>query len=114
MSLNLGPGHVAVAAGVAVLGVFLLTRSSGEKAPGFGPPAKQPAAQDDIWQATNPCSGTPQFAPNHPGYVYTPHRYPRACGGELTALIHMGFSPMRIPNRPDIQWMIAPPSEAMY
>ena len=49
------------------------------------------------------------------GYTYTPHRYPRQVGGEITAVIHRGFSAMRVPaDTPDAQWIVAPPSEVMY
>jgi len=49
------------------------------------------------------------------GYTYTQHRYPRQAGGEITAVIHRGFSPMRVPrDTPDAQWIVAPPSEAMF
>jgi hypothetical protein len=51
---------------------------------------------------------------HHAGYVYTPHRFPRTTGGEVTAAIHRGFSPMRVPRSEDVQWLIAPPSEVSF
>ena len=45
------------------------------------------------------------------GYVYTPHRYPRSVGGEISNAIHYGWSSMKIPNVKNAQWIIAPPSE---
>lgn len=51
---------------------------------------------------------------HHHGYVYTPHRFPRTVGGEITSAIHHGFSSMRVPNVQDVQWIIAPPSEAAW
>lgn len=51
---------------------------------------------------------------HHAGYTYTPHRYPRTVGGELTNLIHHGFSSMRVPNVDDAQWIISPPSEVQW
>lgn len=53
-------------------------------------------------------------ADHHGGYVYTPHRYPRCVGGEITSTIHHGFSSMRIPHVTDAQWIISPPSEVMW
>lgn len=54
-------------------------------------------------------------ADHHAGYTYTRHRYPRTTGGEITAVIHRGFAPMRVPrNTPDAQWIVNPPSEVMY
>jgi len=52
---------------------------------------------------------------HHAGYTYTVHRYPRVTGGEITAVIHRGFAPMRIPaNTPDAGWIASPPSEVMF
>ena len=52
---------------------------------------------------------------HHAGYVYTPHRFPRSVGPDVTNAIHRGFSSMRIPgNAADAQWIIAPPSEVMW
>jgi hypothetical protein len=53
-------------------------------------------------------------AEHHTGYVYTPHRYPRMVGGNVTATIHRGFSTMRIPHEDDVQWIISPPSEVQW
>jgi hypothetical protein len=48
------------------------------------------------------------------GYIYTPHRYPRQVGGEITAIIHRGFSAAGVPSdTPDAQWIVAPPSEVI-
>lgn len=48
------------------------------------------------------------------GYTYTQHRYPYQTGGEITAVIHRGFSAMRVPvDTPDAQWIVAPPSEVI-
>ena len=82
---------------------------------GFNQPPKQVPPDDDIARLTD--SAAPHCHPeqHHAGYVYSPHRYPRATGGEITALIHRGYSTMRVPGAtPDVQWIIAPPSEAMY
>ena len=51
---------------------------------------------------------------HHHGYTYTPHRYPRTVGGEVSSAIHHGFSSMRVPNVQDVQWLISPPSEAAW
>lgn len=46
------------------------------------------------------------------GYVFTPHRYPPACGNDITVLIHRGMSVMQLPSDRDAVWMAAPPGEA--
>lgn len=81
---------------------------------GFNQPPRQPRPDDDIARLTD--SAAPHCHPqqHHAGYVYTPHRFPRTTGGEVTALIHKGYSTMRVPNVNDVQWIIAPPSEAMW
>lgn len=51
---------------------------------------------------------------HHAGYTYTPHRYPRSTGGEITSLIHHGYSSMRVPRSEDVQWLVSPPSEVAW
>lgn len=86
----------------------------------FTQPQAQAAPDDDLASFRNHnLDGHPgrvcERADHHAGYTYTRHRYPRVCGGEITALIHRGYSPMRIPrDTPDVQWIIAPPSEVMF
>ena len=46
------------------------------------------------------------------GYVFTPHRYPHACGGEISAVINHGQATLRIPHEKDMIWLVRPPSEA--
>lgn len=45
------------------------------------------------------------------GIIYTPHRYPRMVGGEISAIIHDGHATMRIPHQADMTWITRPPSE---
>ena len=51
---------------------------------------------------------------HHAGYTYTPHRYPRTVGADVSAAIHHGFSVMRVPNVEDVQWIISSPSEVAW
>jgi uncharacterized membrane protein YagU involved in acid resistance len=84
---------------------------------GFNQPPRQPQPDDDLARMTDPHPDHPLFCQpedHHAGYTYTPHRYPRVTGGEITALIHRGFSPMRVPRSADVQWLIAPPSEVSF
>ena len=84
---------------------------------GFNAPPKQPVPDDDLHALLNPHPDYPVVAgraDHHAGYVYTPHRYPLTCGGEISNAIHRGFSSMRVPNVADVQWLIAPPSEVMF
>lgn len=46
------------------------------------------------------------------GYVYLPHRYPRVCGNEITAVINYGHATLRLPHVKDMTWLTSPPSEA--
>ena len=107
------PGQwVAIVAG-ALLGLWLFGRMASPTG-GFNQPQNQPLPDDDLTRLTD--SAVPHCHPQqfHAGYVYTPHRYPRVAGGEITAVIHQGFSTMRVPNQNDVQWLIAPPSEVMF
>jgi len=108
-------GAAAVLAAAAAWTAWRMSGNSDMAAP-----PRQVAAEDDLASFTShTADGRPgvicERADHHAGYVYTVHRYPRACGGEITAVIHRGFSPMRIPaGTPDAQWIAAPPSEAMF
>jgi len=46
------------------------------------------------------------------GLVYTPHRYPAACGNDISVLIHRGYGTMALPRSDEFSWMSMPPSEA--
>ena len=112
------PGHWAALAVALVLAAFLTTRvAGGGRTGGFRQPEAQPVPDDDLarlaWQHPDHAWYCEPDAHHH-GYVYTPHRYPRVAGGEITALIHRGYSTMRIPRMDDVQWLIAPPSEAAF
>ena len=112
-----------VMAGTAIVvlgGAAWATMSSGQGAGDLAKPKAQPAPADDIARFTTYSKdGHPghlcEPSQHHAGYVYTRHRYPRAVGGEISAVIHHGFSTMRVPSgTPDEQWIVAPPSEAMF
>lgn len=45
------------------------------------------------------------------GVVNTPHRYPRVVGGEISNLIHNGFSTLTLPHEKDMTWLSSPPGE---
>jgi len=114
------PGHyaaLAVAAGLIAWLVWGQSRST-QPTGGLNAPPRQPPADNDLYRMGRPPDpSAPSVVPlaqHHDGYVYTPHRFPRVTGGEITAVIHRGFSAMRVPCAADVQWMIAPPSEVMW
>lgn len=45
---------------------------------------------------------------------YTPHRYPSVSGGNITALIHHGLSPLRKRAPSDAKWIECPPANVMW
>jgi hypothetical protein len=116
--MNLKPGHwIALAAAAAVIAVITWQMRQANATGDFPQPARQPQPDDDLARMTSPHPDHPVFCQpedHHAGYVYTPHRYPRVAGGEISALIHRGFSSMRVPNMQDVQWLIAPPSEVSF
>jgi hypothetical protein len=96
-------GLIVVAAAFAWGGV----RAS----PGGG--IRQPArASEDVNFWYSPLQ-PPVVGPNQliGGYAYHPHRYPKLCGGEITTLLHRGFSTASIPAEDDMEWLTKPPSE---
>jgi hypothetical protein len=108
--------HWLVLAGAVVLAGCLVW-SMQHPTGGFNQPPKQARPDDDLAGLTDPHPDHPLFCQpedHHAGYVYTPHRFPRTTGGEITAIIHHGFSPMRVPRSEDVQWLIAPPSEVSF
>ena len=107
------PGQWAAIIGGALLGLWLFGRMAMPTG-GFNQPDKQPSPDDDLTRLTDANVAHCHPEQFHAGYVYTPHRYPRTAGGEITALIHHGYSTMRIPSSSDTQWLIAPPSEVMF
>jgi hypothetical protein len=103
--------------GGAVALIAALVWSMQHPTGGFNQPPKQPQPDDDLSGLVDPHPDHPLFLQpqdHHAGYVYTPHRFPRTTGGEITAAIHRGFSPMRVPRSEDVQWLIAPPSEVSF
>jgi hypothetical protein len=114
--MNLTRGHVLALGAAAAAGVALWY-AMGHPTGYFTQPSYQPQPDDDLARLLNPHPDHPIFCQpedHHAGYVYTAHRYPRSTGGEITAVIHRGFSAMRVPNIQDVQWLIAPPSEVAF
>jgi hypothetical protein len=48
------------------------------------------------------------------GVVFSPHRYPRDCGMNVSAAIHHGWTGIRVPESADSRWITSPPSEAIF
>ena len=109
--------HWVTLAVLAVAAYLLYTQV--ESTPdGFGKPQKQAAGDADVDPWTNGPDGYHHMCrphQHHRGYIYTPHRYPRTTGGEITVAIHKGFSSMRVPAAtPDADWIVSPPSEVQW
>ena len=111
---------MAIVAAAVVAGAAHATFSAGDGAGDLAKPKNQPAPLDDVTRFTTYSKdGHPghlcEPSQHHAGYVYTRHRYPRVVGGEISAVIHRGYSTRRVPSgTPDEQWIISPPSEAMF
>lgn len=98
---------------VALGAVGLYFLLAGAKASPGGS-VKVPAVDTEDWPPFRPPPGVPVLGPDQHlnGYVFTPHRYPRVCGGELSALLHHGYSTASLPAQGDMTWLSNPPSEA--
>ena len=113
------PDKIAVGAGLAIVAALAYAAFRTASNADMNAPSKQAAPADPLadfgghnldGRPGNVC--LPEAHLN--GYIYTPHRYPRQAGGEVTAVIHRGFSTMRVPSdTPDAQWIVAPPSEVI-
>ena len=109
---RLEPEHaLAIGLGLLVVGGLLLMGA--RNSPGGGP--KVPAATtESLPEYTfEPPPEQPVIGPQQHlnGYVYTPHRFPRVCGGEISNTIHYGWASLRIPHDRDMTWLTAPPGE---
>jgi hypothetical protein len=69
-------------------------------------------ATEDVPPFTPP-PGRPVLGPDQHvgGVVYTPHRYPPACGSDLTVAIHRGLTQLGLPAEGDMLWLSNPPGE---
>lgn len=96
----------ALAAGLVL--VWLAVR----KAPQGG--VRVPARATEDLRPFTPPKGAPVIGVDQHlrGVVYSPHRYPAVCGGDVTALIWYGHRPLLIPHERDFDWLQRPPSEA--
>lgn len=100
----------------ACLALFLLAAAVligwGVRASAAGGP-KVPAADSEDIPPFVPPPAAPICGPDQHvgGYVFTPHRYPRMAGGELSAVIHHGHATLKIPHAKDMTWLMRPPSE---
>lgn len=109
---------LGIALVIVVYAGYLLT--GGRKNAVTTQPETQPAPEDPLFAGNaglwSPDGHGVMCHPDqhHAGYVYTRHRYPARHGGEISAAIHHGFSPMRVPHVDDVQWIISPPSEVMW
>jgi hypothetical protein len=81
-----------------------------------GTSIKVPAASTEDVPPFTPPPGAPMMHhADHVGpynLIYTPHRYPAACGSEITTLIHRGYHTMALPAEGDMTWLSAAPGEA--
>jgi hypothetical protein len=102
--------QLCVLVAVLVAGLALLLAGV-KRSPAGG--VKVPARSVEDVPAFTPPPATPYVGPNqHVGMsVFTPHRYPAACGGEVTSLIYFGHRPLLIPHEKDQNWLMRPPSE---
>lgn len=94
--------HLVIAAGVAIAGlcVWHATQKAG------GPSI--PAFTEDV---NDVFAGHLASASELHQVTWTRHRYPARTGGEITAVIHGGWSQARIPDVPGSGWMTRPPAE---
>jgi|SRR5215469_3166248 len=98
--------------GLLILAALVLLAAGAKLSPGAS--LKVPATVTEDWPAFRPPPGRPVLGPDQHigGYVYTPHRYPPACGNDISIAIREGFQTMALPNDSDALWIAGSPSEA--
>ena len=99
---------------MAAIGLVLLAAGS-KTAPGASIKVPATTTEDLPSYAWNPPPAAPVYSVDsiQGGYVFTPHRYPKVVGGEISNAIHHGFQSMALPQEGDMLWLSAPPSEEM-
>lgn len=109
---------LAAVAGVAVLVYFahLATEDNGKNQPRYEGRLGTAGLFNVIVDSMD--TGDHYFHPNmcHLGQtqIFLPHRYPQISGGNITALIHKGFEPMRRKAPQDADWIEHPPGTEMW
>jgi hypothetical protein len=95
-----------------IAGAFILWTAAARASAGGG--IKVAAKISEDVPPFVPPPGAPVVGPDQHigGTVYTPHRYPHMCGGEISAVIHHGHATMVLPHEKDMTWLVRPPSEA--
>ena len=107
-SLTRGECYALAGLGAAAL---LLAAAAAKMAPGASIKVPGRVTEDVATFAIPP--ERPVLGPHQHigGYVFTPHRYPPACGNDISVLIHHGLTPAALPAEGDMLWLSAPPSE---
>jgi len=113
---GISDGHKAVLAFAVIAGGALIWGGV-RNSPGGGVKVAARATEDLAGFAARSVPepfSRPVIGPDqHDGVVvYTPHRYPRACGAEISAVIHHGWQTMFLPHEKDMTWLSRPPGEA--
>lgn len=77
-----------------------------------GLPVQARATTESAFDVPDPVQPVLCMPDEHLGQVvYTKHRYPQQCGGELSTVIHYGHSALNVPSVREAQWITSPPSE---
>lgn len=103
---------------VAVVTSVMLLRRAHETSGGTQPRYETKAMMEfPVWHPGDPCGGV-QHHSGHEwharetghGHVATRHRYPVRIGGNVTGVMHHGFSSLARPAPQDGDWIYNPPS----
>ena len=99
-----------VLAGLGAVAV-LFAVAAAKQSPGAS--IKVPAKLTESIPPFVPPPGRPVLGPDQHlnGYIFTPHRYPPACGSDLTVAIHRGLTTLSLPAEGDMLWLSNPPGE---
>jgi hypothetical protein len=104
-------------AGVAVVGI--LWYLAYDKVENKVAPKQEVMVSGGFSAALDKCTVDEFFTPGHLGseniqLQFTPHRYPNVTGGNISTLIHLGMSQLRLPAPQDDKWITRPPAEIQW
>lgn len=105
-----------IAIGALVVGLCLYYAYLQQEQP-IEPPDKQIAGatfNETIDSMTASEFFTPENVISGQVVVYTKHRYPTVTGGNISTLIHRGFSAVRRKPQMDAGWFMQPPGDVEW
>lgn len=105
---------LVIGAGIAALFIYM----GYSKADTPSPDVELAMAGGAVSDFLGSCAESEHFLDSHTTATQiistTPHRYPVHVGGNITSLVHRGFTQLRLPSHQDAKWFTRPPAEVQW